>query len=71
LVSPYLKARGFKALVLGKGVKRGLFKSSIGKSLNADINGAIGILRKVFPDAVKTLRDSGVVFTPVKISLAF
>ncbi|WQX01026.1 transposase [Helicobacter pylori] len=56
---------------LGKRVKRGLFKSSIGKSLNADINGAIGILRKVFPDAVKTLRDSGVVFTPVKISLAF
>ncbi len=55
----------------GKRVKRGLFKSSIGKSLNADINGAIGILRKVFPDAVKTLRDSGVVFTPVKISLAF
>ncbi len=56
---------------LGKRVKRGLFKSSTGKALNADINGAIGILRKVFPDAVKTLRDSGVVFTPVKISLEF
>ncbi|WP_064430161.1 RNA-guided endonuclease InsQ/TnpB family protein, partial [Helicobacter suis] len=56
---------------LGKRVKRGLFKSSTGKFLNADINGAIGILRKVFPDAVQTLRDSGVVFTPVKISLAF
>lgn len=56
---------------LGKRVKRGLFKSSTGKTLNADINGAIGILRKVFPDAVQTLRDSGVVFTPVKISLAF
>ncbi len=56
---------------LGKRVKRGLFKSSTGKALNADINGAIGILRKVFPEAMQTLRDSGVVFTPVKISLAF
>ncbi len=56
---------------LGKRVKRGLFKSSTGKFLNADVNGAIGILRKVFPDVVQTLRDSGVVFTPVKISLAF
>ncbi len=56
---------------LGKRVKRGLFKSSTGKALNADINGAIGILRKVFPDAVQTLRDSGAVLVPVKISLAF
>ena len=31
----------------GKRIKRGLFKSSIGKVLNADINGAIGIMRKV------------------------
>jgi putative transposase len=32
---------------LGKRVKRGLFRSLSGKLLNADINGAIGILRKV------------------------
>jgi len=32
---------------LGKRTKRGLFKSSTGRVLNADINGAIGILRKV------------------------
>nr|WP_240329953.1 transposase [Helicobacter suis] len=56
---------------LGKRVKQRLFRSSTGKTLNADVNGAIGILRKVFPEAVQTLRDSGVVFTPVKISLAF
>ena len=31
---------------LGKRIKRGLFKSSIGKLVNANINGAIGILRK-------------------------
>jgi putative transposase len=33
---------------LGKRVKRGLFQSSIGKLLNADVNGSIGIgLKKV------------------------
>jgi len=31
---------------LGKRIKRGLFKSSTNKLINADINGAIGILRK-------------------------
>lgn len=53
---------------LGKRVKRGLFKSSIGKILNADINGAIGILRKknVFSDAdLISLRDRGDVVSPI------
>ena len=54
---------------LGKRVKRGLFKSSVGKYLNADINGAIGIARKVFRDAVQTLADSGTTFVPIKINL--
>ena len=31
----------------GKRIKRGLFKSSQGKTINADINGALNILRKV------------------------
>ena len=56
---------------LGKRVKRGLFKSSIGKFINADLNGAIGIARKVFPDAVQTLRDSETAFVPLKISIGF
>jgi len=53
---------------LGKRVKRGLFKSSIGKVLNADINGAIGILRKknVFSDVdLINLRDRGDVVSPI------
>ena len=53
---------------LGKRVKRGLFKSSCGKVLNADINGAIGILRKVnaFSDAdFIGLRDRGDVVSPL------
>ena len=36
---------------LGKRVKRGLFKSSDGRFINADVNGALQIIRKVFPDA--------------------
>jgi len=35
----------------GRRVKRGLFKSSNGTLLNADINGATQIIRKVFPNA--------------------
>ena len=37
-------------------MKRGFFKSSTGKILNADINGAIGMLRKV-----NALRDADLV----------
>ena len=51
---------------LGKRIYRGLFKSSVGKILNADVNGALGIMRKVFPEKVlELIRDRGVVYTPV------
>ena len=54
---------------LGKRIHRGLFKSSVGKILNADVNGALGIMRKVFPEKVlELIRDSGVVYTPVIIN---
>ena len=36
---------------LGKRVERGLFRSSIGKIINADQNGALNILRKVVGDS--------------------
>ncbi len=53
----------------GKRVCRGLFQSSIGKLINADINGALNILRKVIGDGlfVKDLINSVVLFNPVKI----
>lgn len=55
---------------LGKRKKRGLFQSSIGKLLNADINGAIGIARKVFGDSyVSKIIDSGLAFNPVRVSI--
>jgi putative transposase len=56
---------------LGKRVKRGLFQSSIGKLLNADVNGAIGIgLKKVRCNSfVKKIVDSGFVFNPYSITI--
>jgi len=55
----------------GKRVKRGLFKSSTGKLLNADINGAIGMLRKVnaiTDEQLLFLRDRGDVVSPVVLN---
>lgn len=43
-----------------------------GVLINADINGALGIMRKVFPEKAdalaKLIRNSGVVFTPVIVN---
>ena len=55
---------------LGKRVKRGLYKSKEGKVINADLNGAINIMRKVIGDVVydnQLILD--LVFNPVKINL--
>lgn len=55
---------------LGKRKKRGLFQSSTGKLLNADINGAVGIGRKVFGDSyVSRIIDSGLAFNPVRVNV--
>ena len=56
---------------LGKRTKRGLFKSSLGTVLNADINGAIGILRKakaISDVQIMNLRNRGDVVSPLKIN---
>ena len=54
---------------LGKRVHRGLFKSSVGKVINADVNGAIGIMRKVVGESlVSKIADSVGAFTPVIIT---
>jgi putative transposase len=51
---------------LGKRVKRGLFRSSTGRLINADVNGAIGIALKVAPQSSITelLRSRGIATTP-------
>ena len=52
---------------LGKRKKRGLFQSSIGKLLNADINGAIGIGRKVFGDSyISGIIDNRIEYNQVR-----
>ena len=57
-------------IYLGKRKKRGLFQSSIGKILNADVNGAIGIGRKVFGDSyVSKIIGSGLAFNPVRVNI--
>jgi IS605 OrfB family transposase len=53
---------------LGKRTKRGLFKSSTGKTINADINGSINILRKSMGDSrVSEIVSRGRVFRPGKL----
>lgn len=55
---------------LGKRIHRGLFQSSIGKLINADVNGALNILRKAIGDSfVRRIVDRGLVFNPVKVDV--
>ena len=53
---------------LGKRIKRGLFSSSSGITLNADTNGSIGILRKEIGDSFITKINRGDVVSPVKVN---
>lgn len=53
---------------LGKRVHRGLFKSSQGKQINADLNGSLNILRKCKPNAFDANGVVGVVVHPKIIS---
>lgn len=59
---------------LGKRRKRGLFQSSTGKLINADVNGALNIMRKVVGDSCESIRriiDRGLLFNPVRITNVF
>ena len=54
----------------GKRIHRGLFKSSTDKVINADVNGAIGILRKVIDESdFRQIVDRGFVTNPYKINI--
>ena len=58
-----------KDFYVGKRAKRGLFKQSSGKVLNADLNGAIGILRKVIDEfEFSQIVDRGFVINPVRVN---
>ena len=70
ILPKYKKYSKEKHVFLGKRKKRGLYQSSIGKLINADINGAINILRKVIGDGfVENLANKGLVFNPEVIAL--
>ena len=57
---------------LGRRIKRGLFRSSTGKLINADHNGALNIMRKVVGDSyVSRIVNNGHSFCPVRYSNPF
>ena len=59
----------------GSRIKRGLFLSSLGKAINADINGALNILRKYLHlkevnefHVIHEIVDRGLLYRPYRIS---
>ena len=54
----------------GKRIKRGLYKTSTGKLLNADVNGALNILKKSNVVDLAVLYSRGEVDTPLRIRVA-
>jgi len=56
-------------------IERGLFKSNIGLTINADVNGSLNIMRKFLnkkciPKLVNQARDNGVVNPPSRLRIA-
>lgn len=51
---------------MGKRVKRGLFRSAMGHYINADVNGAYNIIRKVAPKIFKGVE--GIVVHPTRVA---
>lgn len=54
---------------LGKRIKRGLFKSKYGRYINADLNGALNILRKETPNAFNQGYGVEVCSTPLVLTI--
>ncbi|MCR5587474.1 MAG: transposase [Lachnospiraceae bacterium] len=54
----------------GNRIQRGLYKTSCGKLLNADVNGALNIMRKSSVVDMNILYGRGEVDTPVRIRIA-
>lgn len=69
LLPEFDKKKENKPVFSGKRIKRGLYKWSKG-ILNADLNGALGIIRKVAPESVNSLiqiRSRGIGFKPFRV----
>ncbi len=52
----------------GKRVKRGLFRASDGRLINADVNGSLNITKKAVPKAFTGERDRGYAVYPLRIT---
>jgi len=57
-----------RSIYAGKRISRGMFRSTSGKLINADVNGSYNILRKVAPNAFSNGVE-GVVVHPLRFSL--
>jgi putative transposase len=55
---------------IGKRITRGLFRSLTGISINADVNAAYNIIRKVFPNAFKGHGIEEIVLSPKRLSVS-
>ncbi len=54
----------------GKRISRGLFQNQQGYVINADVNGAYNIIKKVFPKAISVDGIEGVGFHPYSIAIS-
>ena len=52
---------------LGKRIKRGLFKTTLDKIINADVNGSLNILRKAISNVVFTNEIEDCAVNPIRI----
>ena len=66
---PVFKEEKKKPVFSGKRIKRGLYQTSKGILLNADLNGALNILRKSKVVALTSLYSRGVVNPPLRIRI--
>ncbi len=58
-----------KGQYVGKRIKRGIFRSLKGILINADVNAAYNMIKKVFPEAFKSIGIAGVVLHPERLSI--
>lgn len=69
-ITVYSKENRGKYTFSGKRIHRGLYRTKDGRLLNADVNGALNILRKSNVVSLETLYSRGELSTPVRIRVA-
>lgn len=70
IIPEYREGENIKYSFSGKRVKRGMYKTLKGYIINADINGALNILRKSKVVDIEVLYHRGEVDTPVRIRVS-